>query len=347
VSPALLEASPYPLCFFRMDGHLITCNRAARRLFGATIWLQSDIFGMGERERRGLNLNDLPADGSFRIDRTERRTAYESMMYALAETGHYEVDLPIKSCLDDGKAEGSNTWYCRVLAQRHTDPVNGQPIMMVSHQDVTALRNVEAELGRIQMKQVTNKGLMMGHDSDVAGSLLTLLGEDWDAFAETLQRHDSSDVVGGGDKSVSERSIDASLAHMGLGHGSGQSHETTQILSLGSSRLSALRAVLVKADEWQFDVPPPPSKPPPLPPPPPASLLLPSRPRALSSSAVCDATCVVSFAARATCVAGLAASRHACLQSFGSLAACCRLGAAQVRRATEACAVCVCCNGCG
>ena len=70
--------SPYPLCFFTMDGHLITCNPAARKVFGETIWLQSDIFGMNERERRGLNLDDIPiTGGSFRIERTERRTAYE------------------------------------------------------------------------------------------------------------------------------------------------------------------------------------------------------------------------------------------------------------------------------
>jgi hypothetical protein len=47
---------------------------AARHVFGKTIWLQSDIFGMGERERRGLNLDDIPVRGSFRIERTERRT---------------------------------------------------------------------------------------------------------------------------------------------------------------------------------------------------------------------------------------------------------------------------------
>lgn len=68
-----------------MDGHLITCNPAARQVFGETIWLQSDIFGMGERERRGLNLDDIPiTGGSFRIERTERRTAYEVMRLPLA-----------------------------------------------------------------------------------------------------------------------------------------------------------------------------------------------------------------------------------------------------------------------
>eukprot|EP00961_Rhodomonas_salina_P206327 2785158-Rhodomonas_salina.1 len=29
---ALLECSPYPLCFFTFDGHLITCNPAARQV---------------------------------------------------------------------------------------------------------------------------------------------------------------------------------------------------------------------------------------------------------------------------------------------------------------------------
>ena len=179
---ALLEASPYPLCFFTFDGHLITCNPAARQVFGKTIWLQSDIFGMGERERRGLNLDEIPWGGSFRIERTERRTAYESMMDALAEPkSSYEVDLPIKKKAEDGTE--TTTWYCRVLAHRQTDPVTGQPIIMVSHQDVTALRKVEGELGRIQMKEQTNKGLM-AHDSDVAGSLLTLLGEDWELLRE-------------------------------------------------------------------------------------------------------------------------------------------------------------------
>ena len=91
---SLLECSPYPLCFFTFDGHLITCNPAAVGVFGKTIWLQSDIFGMSERERRGLN-DQVPAissSGSFSIERTERRTAYENMMEALSEEGSsYEV----------------------------------------------------------------------------------------------------------------------------------------------------------------------------------------------------------------------------------------------------------------
>ena len=79
-------------------------------------------------------------NGSFRIDRTERRTAYEDMMDALKEAGSsFEVDIPIKRDNDDNIAM---IWYCRVFAQRHKDPVTGEPIIMVSHQDVTNLRKV-------------------------------------------------------------------------------------------------------------------------------------------------------------------------------------------------------------
>lgn len=81
-------------------GHLITCNPAARAVFGKTIWLQSDIFGMSERERRGLNFTGaapVPVyhNGSFRIEHTERRTAYEDMMYALKVVG-----LPLPQSFD-------------------------------------------------------------------------------------------------------------------------------------------------------------------------------------------------------------------------------------------------------
>jgi len=242
---ALLEASPYPLCLFTFNGHLITCNPAARQVFGKTIWLQSDIFGMGERERRGLNLDEIPAwGGSFRIESTERRSAYKSMMDALAEPkSSYEVDLPIRNKAEDGT---ETSWYCRVLAQRHTDPVTAQPIIMVSHQDVTALRNVEAELGRIQMNEETNKGLM-AHDSDVAGSLLTLLGQDWDFLRDTTQKNMqlSKDVESSGDTLVS-----ATDMHMRLASG----HMAPESLNLGCNKLSALRTVLQKADEWCFDV---------------------------------------------------------------------------------------------
>jgi hypothetical protein len=236
---ALLEASPYPLLLFTFDGHLITCNRAARQVFGKTIWLQSDIFGLGKRERLGLNLEDLPAmGGSFRIERSERRSAYESMIDALAlPNSSYEVDLPIKKKNEQGV---ETTWYCRVLAQRHVDPVTGDPIIRVSHQDVTALRKVEGELGRIQMKEATNKGLMT-HDSDVAGSLLTLLGQDWDFRPmpdETT--HKVQPEGADGDVETSD-------------HVDRQSREVEK-QSLGCAKLSTLRVVLEKADEWCFDV---------------------------------------------------------------------------------------------
>lgn len=117
------------------------------------------------------------------VERTERRTAYEGMMDSLSEEGSvFQVDLPIKR----NSAEGQVTWYCRVFAQRQTDPVTGEPIIMVSHQDVTNLRKVEGELGRMQMTERTNKELTESHDIDVAGSLLTLLGENGWANAENM-----------------------------------------------------------------------------------------------------------------------------------------------------------------
>jgi PAS domain-containing protein len=71
---ALLECSPYPLCLFTFNGQLITCNPAAVAVFGETIWLQSDIFGMSDRERRGLDPDSVRMDsGSFTIERTERK----------------------------------------------------------------------------------------------------------------------------------------------------------------------------------------------------------------------------------------------------------------------------------
>eukprot|EP00292_Cryptomonas_paramecium_P007797 CAMPEP_0113689234 /NCGR_PEP_ID=MMETSP0038_2-20120614/17029_1 /TAXON_ID=2898 /ORGANISM="Cryptomonas paramecium" /LENGTH=346 /DNA_ID=CAMNT_0000610239 /DNA_START=270 /DNA_END=1307 /DNA_ORIENTATION=- /assembly_acc=CAM_ASM_000170 len=188
---SLLECSPYPLCFFTFDGHLITCNPAAVAVFGKTIWLQSDIFGMGERERRGLNASaDFRLAGSFRIERTERRTAYENMMDALDRDGAtFSVDLPIRRKTEE---DGETTWYCRVFAQRHKDPISGEPIIMISHQDVTNLRKVEGELGRMEMAEHANKELIKQHDSDVAGSLLMLLGEDFTGLPF------SRDSAGGG-----------------------------------------------------------------------------------------------------------------------------------------------------
>eukprot|EP00292_Cryptomonas_paramecium_P011743 CAMPEP_0113703098 /NCGR_PEP_ID=MMETSP0038_2-20120614/25626_1 /TAXON_ID=2898 /ORGANISM="Cryptomonas paramecium" /LENGTH=306 /DNA_ID=CAMNT_0000627433 /DNA_START=14 /DNA_END=930 /DNA_ORIENTATION=+ /assembly_acc=CAM_ASM_000170 len=169
---ALLDLSPYPLCFFNFEGHLITCNPAAVAVFGETIWLQSDIFGMGERERHGLNTES--GDGPVTPvrhhlhERTERRTAYENMMDALDEEGAtFSVDLPKRR----KRGEEECIWYCRVFAQRCTDPITGEPIIMVSHQDVTNLRKVEGELGRMEMTEHANKELVRRHDSDVAGSL--------------------------------------------------------------------------------------------------------------------------------------------------------------------------------
>ena len=237
---ALLEASPYPLCFFRMDGHLITCNPAARRSFGSSIWLQSDIFGMGPRERRGLNMEELPSmHGSFRIDRTERRTAYESMINALAQTGRYEVDLPVRASQNDDSEE---KMYCRVLAHRQTDPTSGDNIVMISHQDVTALRLVEGELGRLQMKEQTNKGLMQ-HDSDVAGSLLTLLGEPDHGLTVASSHRGSSAAV--------DAHCDASFPL--LEHMDSTAEEVDEV-GRQSKKLDGLRRVLAKAHDWQFDV---------------------------------------------------------------------------------------------
>eukprot|EP00960_Hanusia_phi_P066838 766484-Hanusia_phi.AAC.2 len=234
---SLLECSPYPLCFFTTDGHLITCNPAARQVFGKTIWLQSDIFGMGERERRGLNVADMQFSGSFRIERTERRTAYENMMDALTEDGAtFEVDLPMKKQQEDGT---ETAWYCRVFAQRQKDPVTGEPIIMVSHQDVTNLRKVEGELGRMQMTEQTNRALM-NQDSDVAGSLLTLLGEDW-KFLENQQEN--------------------MQAEMELDDAMEWEQRTASGITLGadncitqSQKLKGLRLCLDKADDWDFDV---------------------------------------------------------------------------------------------
>jgi hypothetical protein len=89
------------------------------------------------------------------------------------------------------------------------------------------------------MKEQTNKGLM-AHDSDVAGSLLTLLGEDWEFL-----REDSSKVPVG-------TSVDSSSEmHLRLAAGGQLGSDN---LSLGCHKLKALRSVLDKADEWRFDV---------------------------------------------------------------------------------------------
>uniref|UniRef100_A0A7S4KJ92 Phosphodiesterase n=1 Tax=Guillardia theta TaxID=55529 RepID=A0A7S4KJ92_GUITH len=238
---SLLECSPYPLCFFTFDGHLITCNPAAVGVFGKTIWLQSDIFGMSERERRGLN-DQVPAissSGSFSIERTERRTAYENMMEALSEEGSsYEVDLPIKRENEDGTSE---LWYCRIFAQRQKDPFTGEPIIMISHQDVTNLRKVECELGRLEMSEHTRQHIVKQHDSDVAGSLMVLLGEDWNFLYDGGTMSDArSDGEGDGDGTP--RSLESTVSANSAG------------LSSKPMQLQGLRACLERADDWDFNV---------------------------------------------------------------------------------------------
>mmetsp|Transcript_7839 Transcript_7839/g.18477 ORF Transcript_7839/g.18477 Transcript_7839/m.18477 type:complete len:700 (+) Transcript_7839:296-2395(+) len=235
----LLECSPYPLCFFTFDGHLITCNPAARQVFGKTIWLQSDIFGMGERERRGLNATNLHPSGSFGFERTERRTAYESMMDALTEEGStFEVDLLIRRRGDEGQ---DSRWYCRVFAQREKDPVTGEPMIMISHQDVTNLRKVEGELGRMQMSQQTTKELMQHNDREVAGSLMVLLGEDF-GLNFNAQTSDGGPLPDERSESGSPRSEDSSV-----------STESTS-LSTRTIQLNGLRQCLEKANDWTFNV---------------------------------------------------------------------------------------------
>mmetsp|Transcript_19671 Transcript_19671/g.40067 ORF Transcript_19671/g.40067 Transcript_19671/m.40067 type:complete len:698 (+) Transcript_19671:290-2383(+) len=235
---SLLECSPYPLCFFTFDGHLITCNPAAVAVFGNTIWLQSDIFGMGERERRGLNASNAHAAGSFGFERTERRTAYESMIDALTEDGSvFEVDLLIRRRGDEGN---DSRWYCRLFAQRHKDPVTGEPMIMISHQDVTNLRKVEGELGRMEMSQQTTKELMRQHDSDVAGSLMVLLGEDFGFSFDNQGGEGMSED--GRSQSGSPRSVDSSV-----------STESTS-LSTRTVQLDGLRQCLERANDWSFNV---------------------------------------------------------------------------------------------
>uniref|UniRef100_A0A6T8JUN8 Phosphodiesterase n=3 Tax=Hemiselmis andersenii TaxID=464988 RepID=A0A6T8JUN8_HEMAN len=243
---ALLECSPYPLCFFTFDGHLITCNPAARVVFGKTIWLQSDIFGMGERERRGLNAANPThpgPSGSFKIEKTERRTAYEDMMDALQAVGStFEVDIPIKRDMGGGS---SMVWYCRVFAQRQKDPVTGEPIIMVSHQDVTNLRKVEGELGRMLMSEHTSRELKK-HDSDVAGSLLVLLGEGW----QYQEQHKSLDTQAEEEGEGAEARGGMSIVQEFM---QGQSPDTPPT-GAKANQLEGLRAVLEKADHWEFDV---------------------------------------------------------------------------------------------
>lgn len=68
-------------------------------------------------------------------------TAYEAMMEALVEEGSsYQTDLLIRRRAGTSGVE--EFWYCRVFAQRHKDPITGDPLIMISHQDVTELRKV-------------------------------------------------------------------------------------------------------------------------------------------------------------------------------------------------------------
>ena len=230
---ALLECSPYPLCLFNFNGQLITCNPAAVAVFGKTIWLQSDIFGMSQGERRGLD----PARGTSE-DRSERCTAYESMMEALVEEGSsYQTDLLIRRS-EAGASGDAKFWYCRVFAQRHKDPLTGEPLIMISHQDVTELRKVEGELGRMQMSANTKLDLMK-HDSDVAGSLMVLLGEDWNFIRDQSGGHFEDDDDG----SISPRSEQSTTS----ADSANRAERTT-------TQLHGLRACLDKADEWEFNV---------------------------------------------------------------------------------------------
>jgi hypothetical protein len=236
----LLECSPYPLCLFNFHGHLITCNPAAVAVFGNTIWLQSDIFGMSERERCGLYPDQLKNhSASFTIERTERCTAYEAMMEALVEDGSsYQTDLMIRRRGGSGAEE---FWYCRVFAQRHKDPMTGEPLIMISHQDVTELRKVEGELGRMEMSANTKHDLMK-HDTDVAGSLMVLLGEDWNFL---------NDPVSGGEGLASNDGKSETLTPRSM-----ESTVSADSVNIGQrpAQLHGLRACLDRADEWQFNV---------------------------------------------------------------------------------------------
>ena len=140
--------------------------------------------------------------------------------------------------------------YCRVLAHRQTDPTSGDNIVMISHQDVTALRLVEGELGRLQMQEQTNKGLMQ-QDSDVAGSLLTLLGEpDHGLTVASSRRTPSFEVDGSGDSSSPLLERMDSSGDLGTAEGKDEVERQSGL----SKKLDALRRVLAKAGDWQFDV---------------------------------------------------------------------------------------------
>lgn len=149
----------------------------------------------------------------------------------------FEVDIPIKRDKGDGRPE---IWYCRVFAQRKKDPVTGEPIIMVSHQDVTNLRKVEGELGRMLMSEHTSRELRK-HDDDVAGSLLVLLGEGWKAGDQRGMSLEERSEPGSEDET-------ASVFSMRSVESASFTPSTRQIQLLG------LRAALDKADHWDFDV---------------------------------------------------------------------------------------------
>jgi hypothetical protein len=194
-----------------------------------------------QRERRGLaptpDQDQGSADtGSF-VERTERSTAYEGMMESLVEDGSsYQTDLLIGR---SGATGDDEFWYCRVFAQRHKDPITGEPLIMISHQDVTELRKVEGELGRMKMSANTKHDLMK-HDNDVAGSLMVLLGEDWNFINQDHSEGGMS--LGGKSEALTPRSMESTA-----------STDSTNT-SHRSAQLHGLRACLDKANEWDFNV---------------------------------------------------------------------------------------------
>jgi hypothetical protein len=104
---------------------------------------------------------------------------------------------------------------------------------------VTELRKVEGELGRMQMSANTKQDLMK-HDSDVAGSLMVLLGEDWNFMEE--HRNEAMLSTDGKSETLTPRSMESTVSADSLN------------MSQRPSHLSGLRACLDKVDEWEFDV---------------------------------------------------------------------------------------------
>ena len=71
---------------------------------------------------------------------------------------------------------------------------------------MTELRKVEGELGRMQMSANTKQDLMK-HDSDVAGSLMVLLGEDWNFMEE--HRNEAMLSTDGKSETLTPRSMES------------------------------------------------------------------------------------------------------------------------------------------